>query len=264
MSKSKSYKSGGGLVAICFTVASIALPETGWLNPEVARWAFILAIFGIIIGGLLWIIGRRYQTEEKQLVRTIPQIINDMHILRGEFTDKYNNDLDKNTEAIQIMNGELYSYLGGIEIPKTIDNVEDVFSTIENVFKSLPVMKDKSESVSDLELARLLAESAKTHLPVETNLGNNRGYKKLSKVLKKAREQLIKGIAVEATKVIDFYLTYSKGYWALDVLIADITKQVGDTESLMQTAYNLYRNKFQEQMNLNLAKVCEVINAYDK
>ncbi len=252
-------------MAGCFTVAGIVLPETGWLTPDIAKWTFALAVFGVIIGGLLWFIGQRYQQiEDNQLVKTIPQIINDIHILRGKFTDEYVKGIGENNEAIKSMNEELYTYLGGIGISKTIDNIEDVCSTIGNIFKSLPTIKEKVESISDLELGRLVAKSAETHLPINEKLYNAKSYKQLSKKLKTAREKLTKGIAVEATKAIDYYQTYSEGYWALDVLMENIAKQANDSVPLIQTAYNLYRDKFQEQMRLNLAKVCEIVNEYDK
>jgi len=266
MSKPRLYKIGGGVVAFCFAIASVALPETGWLTPELSRWAFLLAIVGIIIGGLLWFIGIRYKVEDRQLVRTIPQIINDMHIQRGQTTNKYIQESLKTGELsdIQRMIDGLNRYLGGVEIPKTIDSMEAVFDAIGKVFESLPKTQDVAKEISDYELARLIAESAKTHLPIEDRLNKIKSFNKLEKSLKTAREKLPKGIAEDASKSIDYYLTYSKGYWALSISIAYVTESLKGIEPLAQTAYNLYINKFQEQMNRNLAKVCEVINEYGK
>lgn len=271
MPKSKSYKIGGVVVSTSFaigaTMIGIGVPSSTWFTPDKANWSVVIGIsilvIGLIVGGLMCIIGRRYQVEEQQLIRTIPQIINDMHIRRGEFTDDYICTY-KDAGAINTMNNELNRYLGGIEIPKTVDSIAEMFSQIVKVFNSLPKTKEKAESVSDIELGRLVAESAKTHLPIQANLDGDKTYIRFEKALKTAREKLPKGMAVDATQAIDHYFTYSKGYWALNVLIANITKQGSGMDTLIQTAYNLYRDKFQEQMNLNLAKVCEVINRYDK
>ena len=267
MSRVKPLKIGGAVVAVFFTVVSTVLPNTGWLNPQVSKWAFLIAIGGIIIGGVMWLYGWKTQKlGDKQLIKSIPQIISDMHIRRGQVTNKY---VQKAIEAgnlghIQAMNAELNIYLGGIEIPKTIDSVEGLFDVATKVFENLPKMRDKAKTVSDIELGRLVAKSAETNLPIQAKLGEQKDYRKLQWLLKTAREKLTKGIAVEATKAIDYYLTYSEAYWAINVLLLSSAEILKDTESMMQTVYLLYKDKFQEQMNINLAKVCEVINEYDK
>lgn len=142
----------------------------------------------------MWLYGRKIQhLEGRQLVKAILQIINDIHIKRGgEGTEKYIRNIVASGKwgAIQNMNNELNQYLGGIEIPKTIDNLEETLGVNVKVFEALPKTQDKSKSISDLELGRLVAKSAETRLPIQNSLNKRRGYRRLNKQLKSAREKL--------------------------------------------------------------------------
>jgi hypothetical protein len=62
MSKATIFKVGGILVAICSAAAWTFLPEARILTPEISRWAFLIAIIGIVIGGVMWLSGRKAQT----------------------------------------------------------------------------------------------------------------------------------------------------------------------------------------------------------
>jgi hypothetical protein len=62
MSKATILKAGGILVAICSTAAWAFLPEAKILTPERAQWAFLIAVIGIAIGGVMWLSGKKAQT----------------------------------------------------------------------------------------------------------------------------------------------------------------------------------------------------------
>jgi len=251
-------------------LVGIAMQIGGWVSHTIAYVLLGVACLWTLCTCIYWWRHRgekiRENLDDKQLIKSIPQIINDMHIRRGQATNKY---IQKAIEAgnlghIQAMNAELNKYFGGIEIPNTIDSPEEFSDIVTKVFENLPKMRDKAKTVSDIELGRLVAKSAETNLPIQAKLGEQKDYRKLQWLLKTAREKLTKGIAVEATKAIDYYLTYSEAYWAINVPLLSSAEILKDTESMMQTVYHLYRDRFQEQMNINLAKVCEVINEYDK
>lgn len=46
---------------LTWLMPSVVLPYTEWLSPRLARWTFILAIIGVIIGGAMWLRGKATQ-----------------------------------------------------------------------------------------------------------------------------------------------------------------------------------------------------------
>ena len=259
MPKSRLLQFGGGLVSICSAVAYAVFPDI--LPAEAKSLVFFGAIVGVVIGGLIiWYGWKMGKIEDKQLIDSIPQILSDIHTERGKITNKYIKELTTtgNWKAIELIALELNSYLGGIELPKKI-NTDNLLNTIFNVLESLPKMTEKAKSIESIELARLVAKSTETHLHIQERLNNQKVFRRLEKQLNKAKVKMGKGIAIEATKVINPYLTFSEGYWALDMVMAYIAEMKKD-QSLVQTAYHIYRDKFREEMDTNLAKVSEVIN----
>lgn len=141
------------------------------------------------------------------------------------------------------------------------------------------IIKKPTKQLIDDEAARLVANSAKTHLPIQAMLDGDKEYQELTKSLKNAMNELPKAVVVKATEAINYYLLYSSAFWAFDAMLLSIEKlcesnkniknivsaAMGteiDINSMIKTAYNIYKDKFQEQMNINMAKVCEVINEY--
>lgn len=155
---------------------------------------------------------------------------------------------------------ELYQYLAGVQLPDKVDSDEDALALASTILET--ITSEPTEQLSDYELAMLVANSAETHLPIQSRLDRDRGYKKPGKHLEGARNKLPKDIAVDATTAIDYYLTYSEAYWAVDAILLHIVEMLDGMGTMIGTAFNIYKDRFQQQMNLNMARVCEVTNDY--
>jgi len=201
-----------------------------------------------------------------------------IHEKRGAFTEDYvcNAVQSNELKPLEGLNKELYQILGG-QLPNGIENDNDMVTLLVDVMDF--IIKKPTKQLTDDETARLVANSTKTHLPIETMLEGDKEYRNLTKSLKYAMNKLPKAMAVKATEARNYYLLYSSAYWAIaanllsierlsegndaiENIVSDAMGMEIDVNAMLKTAYNIYKDKFQEQMNINMAKVCEVINDY--
>jgi len=259
------------------------LPDTEWVTPSQARlWTclgFAILLVGLALAAYLWRKSKKYEvTEIRQLIHSIPDLMGSIHEKRGLFTEEYVHNAIQSNELkpFEGLNRELYQILGG-RLPDDIEKDNNMVTLLVEIMEF--IIKKPTKHLTDDETARLVANSIKTHLPIETMLGGDKEYQDLTKSLKNAMNKLPKAMAVKATEAINYYLLYSSAYWAIaanllsierltegNEAIKDIVSNaVGmeiDINAMLKTAYNIYKDKFQEQMNINMAKVCEVINEY--
>lgn len=270
MRKSIYFRVGAGTVCAVTATASTFListflPSANLVTEDQARVltyiGFAVIVVGILISVSLWKMGSKYKIiEDKQLVASIPIVLSDMHDKRGQIAESYISSAvtSNGLQPLDDMNRELYQCLGGVQIPNKIESSKDALTLLVNIVDF--ITKRPKEQLSDYELARLVANSADTHLPIQTLLEKDKTYRKMSKALEGARYKLPKASAEDTTKAIDYYRLYSRAYWAVDTIILYLVEMLKDTDTTIKTAYNIYKDKFQEQMNINMAKVCETIN----
>jgi len=263
--KSTGIKIGvGGMLSVTFTTSTFLigtfLPSAELVTVAQARtwtlWGFLIIPIGIIVSLFLWIVARRVKaSEDKSFISEIPEIIDNIHERRGQYTQEYEKQV-KDTKSIEIMNKEVFKYLSGYDVPEQL-NDENVFALLKNVV-SFITEKPQTE-LTDEQLAYLVAGSASSNLPIQAKLEKDRIFRKYKKVLKYAENALSK-TAVDAVERIGHYLTYSEAYWAVDVILWYITNNAMNINPMMATAYQIYKTKFEKQMELNKAAVCEVVN----
>lgn len=226
-----------------------------------SRWLVVLSIaivlIGVVVALLLWLRGSKIAViERREIISAIPKALTSMHEKRGEATEKYINDSvqENNLSDLSKMIMELFQFLSGQDVEKKLSS--DSFGIMLDAIELASTKTELSESA----LAILLAKSSQTHLPIDKNLAQEKDYKKSLNTVVEAKSYLPKNTVMQATKDIDTYITFSEGYWALDALILWLTKE--NVHPMMGTALNIYKDTFQKQMNLKLAKVCEDINEY--
>jgi hypothetical protein len=256
------------------------LRALGYHNPPLAYALFAIAFVFLVWFTIDWWKHKdRYQTLHLQvLIGSIPTILDALHEKRGIVVTNYVRKASKRNDfkALENMGKELDPFLGGGEklhdmLANTLTNVEGGAEML-SVFEELIPQDNKQPKIelTDYETARLIANSAKTHLPIEDMLNGQKMWKfrRLKKSLDSARNKLPGTMAVKATEAIDHYLTCSEAYWAVKAVLLSVRHLIREIPmpqeaiAQMETAYNLYEDIFQKLMNVNKAKVCEVINDY--
>jgi hypothetical protein len=257
-----------------------ALQIGDWTSPTVAYVLFGIAFVWLIITVIYWLRNKdRYEAMQLQdIIASIPTILDELHNKRGLLIKIYvrRGSKENDFKALNNMSIELDQFLGGSKklhdkLTSTLANVEGG-EEILSLFEEIIPQSDKQPEVqlTDYEVARLLASSAKTHLPIEDMLNRCKKLKfqRLTKSLDSARNKLPSIMVVKATEAIDYYLTYSEAYWAVNAILLSVTYSIRgmpvskETIAQMETAYNLYEDRFRKLMNISKAKVCEVINDY--
>jgi len=273
----------GGIGALVVTIVMF-FAQGGFQNMNPWYIVGLVVGIGLIVYGLIKAelkekpleqeeqVGKTYELNE--LVKGIPTLITDIDKRHAELIQI---ELDKriaigDTQFVfNILNDAWCTYLG-TEPPtlptKTGD--EDIGTLISTMFKwasnykdGIEKLKIRIEKLGDLETGLILARAVNKHLGIDDELAKE----SMNGKLKSARELLPSSVAVETTKAIDNYLNYSRAYRATDIVIIPLTKMMEENDILksipqMKQVINIFqrfKEKYLEQMNINLAKVNEAL-----
>jgi hypothetical protein len=215
---------------------------------------------------------RNYELNE--LVKGIPTLITDIDKRRAELIQI---KLDKRMASgdtqfvFNILNDAWRTFLG-IEPPTLPTGIgdEDIGTIVRamlewaaNCKDGFEELKKRTEKLGDLETGLVLARAVNKHLGIDDELAKE----SMNGKLESARELLPSSVAVETTKAIDNYLDYSRAYRATDIVLIPLAKIMEENDILksipqMKQVINIFqrfKEKYLEQMNINLAKVNEAL-----
>ena len=271
------------ILAIIGIVGILLLGVPLWVS--FPKW-WPLILVGIICG-IVWV-GRTVLMKKHKLqtakitkpqgypacsnLSKIPQIIHDMHISRGNVVAKLTSTLSESAQPILV---EAYEAIYGVRYPMQLKHTWGLIRFIIALVLHYPRAIIITRKLGDLGTGLLIANIVKGHLPVEDALSRS-NYRELDNLLKIERDNLQGDIATKATKAINLYLDYSEAYWAMDVIVNDDIKLIDEAKQmpmfnksysnliLIGLAFRNYRKRLERNMDINLAKVCEVINRYGK
>jgi len=256
---------GSGAIAIPF---GLELGER--ITPFQSDLIAIGGISALAVGIALLLTGNHFKhIENEVLVQNIPALLADMDIRREKIIqnelDERINNADINF-AFNILR-DVYATLAGNNFPESPTSLESLIKYSHEAEDAIKKMQEQMAKKGESETGLLVARGVNRHLSIDDAVENDKIYKKLTKKLKTARENLPSAVASNATKAIDNYLNISKSYKAPVTVIVALVEMLEENTLLRDEPlvaqiidiFQSYREQCVKLMNNNLAKVNEAL-----
>jgi len=271
MAKSTTFRAIGGAL---MGSGAIAIPFGLELGERITPFqSDLIAIGGIsalAVGIALLLTGNHFKhIENEVLVQNIPALLADMDIRREKIIqnelDERINNADINF-AFNILR-DVYATLAGNNFPESPTSLESLIKYSHEAEDAIKKMQEQMAKKGESETGLLVARGVNRHLSIDDAVENDKIYKKLTKKLKTARENLPSAVASNATKAIDNYLNISKSYKAPVTVIVALVEMLEENTLLRDEPlvaqiidiFQSYREQCVKLMNNNLAKVNEAL-----